>query len=109
MARLPESVQDVVLVGGNDESVGRQTHASCKVSGEDVSEISRGDDEAGGGVGGLRLAGEGEVRVDIVSDLGENAGPVDAVDGAETVGGVEVGVGEEGFEDVLDMALVRLS
>lgn len=39
--------------------------------------------------------------MDVVDDLGEDAGPVDAVDGAETVGAVDFWVGEEGFDDVL--------
>ena len=42
-----------------------------------------------------------EVREEIVHLLGEDARPVDGVDGAEAVFGVEFLVSEEGFDDVL--------
>lgn len=74
-----------------------------KVAGEDVAKVARGDREAdlvAEGEGGV-LAGEGEVGVEVVDGLGEDARPVDRVDGAELVGRVDLGVGEEGFDDVL--------
>lgn len=39
--------------------------------------------------------------MEVVDDLGQDAGPVDRVDGAELEGGVDVRVGEEGFYNVL--------
>lgn len=53
------------------------------------------------GGGGRGLLGKVKVRVEVVDDLSEDSGPVDRVDGAEAVGAVEFGVGEEGFDDVL--------
>jgi hypothetical protein len=47
------------------------------------------------------LAGQREVRVEVVDSLGEDARPVDRVDGTELVAGVDVGVGEEGLDDIL--------
>jgi hypothetical protein len=80
-----------------------------KVAGQDVAKVARGDGEADL-VADLEvvgpLAGEGEVRVEVVDGLGEDAGPVDRVDGAELMGGVDVGVGKEGFDNVLWGVLV---
>ena len=44
-----------------------------------------------------------EVGEEVVDCLGEDAGPVDGVDGAEAVFGVERFVGEERFDDVLEI------
>lgn len=48
------------------------------------------------------MANQVEVRVEVVGDLRENAGPVDGVDGGEAVGLVDLGVGEECLDEVLD-------
>lgn len=101
-AGFPEAVEDVVFVCGDDELLRWEPHAFREVAGEDVAEVAGGDDEAdlgGGEEGGL--ADEGEVRVEVVGDLGEDAGPVDGVDGGELVRAVDFGVGEEGFDEVL--------
>jgi hypothetical protein len=103
LSSLPESIKDIVLVSCDNKLVDGKTHASGKVSGEDVAKVSGGDDEAdfvadleGGG-----LLGEGEVGVEVVDDLGEDSGEVDGVDGAELEGGVGLGVAKEGLNDVL--------
>lgn len=74
----------------------------CEIAREDVAEVACGDHEADLGGGGFGLAGEGEVGVEVVGVLGEDAGPVDGVYGCETELGVDFGVGEEGFDDVLE-------
>ncbi|KAI6750881.1 hypothetical protein HG530_014331 [Fusarium avenaceum] len=43
---LPESVKDIVLVSRDNKLVDRETHASRKVSSEDVSKVSSGDNKA---------------------------------------------------------------
>lgn len=98
----PEAVEDVVLVGRDDELINREAHALGEVAGEDVAEVAGRDDEAdlvGGVVGGALL--EGEVGFEVVGCLGQDAGPVDGVDGAELLGCVDFGVCEEGFYGVL--------
>lgn len=76
----------------------------CEIAGEDIAEVAGGDYEAwfwaGGGCGGETE--QGEVGVEIVCDLREDASPVYAVYGGEAEGVVDLGVGEEGFEDVLN-------
>lgn len=103
LSSLPESVKDIVLVSRDNKLVDGKTHASGKVASKDVAKVSGGDDEAdlvadleGGG-----LLGEGEVGVEVVDDLGEDAGKVDGVDGAELEGGVGLGVAKQGLDDVL--------
>ena len=103
LSSLPESVKDIVLVSRDNKLVDGKTHASGEVASEDVAKVSGGDDEAdlvadleGGG-----LLGEGEVGVEVVDDLGEDAGEVDGVDGAELEGGVGLGVAKQGLDDVL--------
>jgi hypothetical protein len=55
-----------------------------------------------GDVGGRAdLLWKVEVGVEIVYDLSEDSGPVDAVDRAESVSRVEFGIGEQGLDDVL--------
>lgn len=105
LSRLPESIKDIVLVSRDNKLVDGKTHTSGEVAGEDVAKVSGGDDEAhlvadreGGG-----LLGEGEVGVEVVHDLGEDAGEVDGVDGAELEGGVGLGVAKEGLDDVLSI------
>lgn len=74
----------------------------CEIPREDVAEVASRDHEADLGGGGFGLAGEGEVGVEVVGDLGEDASPVDGVDGCEAELGVDFGVGEEGLDDVLE-------
>jgi hypothetical protein len=96
----PEAVEDVILVRGADELVNGETHALGEVASEDVAKVSGGDDETRLCGGGEALL-EGEVGGEVVGCLGEDAGPVDGVDGAELLAGVGDGVGEEGFDGVL--------
>lgn len=44
---------------------------------------------------------DGKVCVEVVSDLGENSGPVDGIDGGEFVGLVGFGVCKQCFDNVL--------
>lgn len=99
-AGAEETVQDVVLVGGDDELLGGETHALGEPTGQDVAEVTGGNDESHLVVvaGGL---GQGEVGVEVVGDLSQDTGEVDAVDGGEVVGGVHVGIGEQGLDEVL--------
>src|SRR5690606_35238252 len=98
------AVENVVFVGANHELVDGEAHAKSEVASEDVAKVSRGDGKADL-VAELErrglLAEEGEVGVEVVDGLGEDASPVDAVYGAELVGRVDLGVGEEGFDNVL--------
>ena len=87
------------FVGGEDESADGCAHAEGDVAGEDVAEVAGGDgDLGGGGAGGLLDAEDGP---EVVDDLGEDAAPVDGVDGAE----VEVALEGEVVEDLLEDAL----
>jgi hypothetical protein len=47
------------------------------------------------------LANQVEVRVEVVGDLGEDAGPVNGVDGGEAVGLVDFRISKECFDEVL--------
>lgn len=103
LAGRPEPVEDIVLVGRDDELVNGQAHAEGEVASEDVAKVARGHDEADlvaklEGFGGL---GEGEVGVEVVDDLGEDTGPVDGVDGTKVMRRVDVGISEQGLDDVL--------
>ena len=48
------------------------------------------------------MAAEREVGVEVVGYLCQDAGPVYAVDGCQAERAVDLWVGEESFEDVLD-------
>ena len=50
---------------------------------------------------GIGLTGKRKVRVDVVDDLSEDTSPVDAVDRAEAVSAVDLGIGEESFDNIL--------
>ena len=71
LSSFEESVEDVIFVGGNDESVNGETHLFGVVASEDVAEIACGNNEldAGGRVFG-EGGEEGEVRVEVVCYLG---------------------------------------
>lgn len=96
----PEAVEDIVLVRGADELVNGETHALGEVASEDVAKVSCGDDEARLRAGGELLL-QREVGGEVVGCLGEDARPVDGVDGAQLLAGIGNGVGEEGFDGVL--------
>lgn len=102
LSGFPEAVKDIVLVCGNDELLGGQTHALGEVSGKDVTEVARRHDESDGRGGEERLGfDEIEVRVEVVCDLGKDTGPVDGVDRSEAVGRVDLGISEESLDEVL--------
>lgn len=101
-AAAEETVEDIILVGGDDELVGGKTHLLSEPASEDITEVTGGNDYADLGVFfvGGRLD-QREVGVEVVGHLGEDTAPVDAVDSGDVVSGVEVLVGEEGLDDVL--------
>ena len=66
----------VVEVRGNNEARDRQAHLSCRVTRENVTEISR---RHGEGNGAMRRA-EAHGRSEVIGDLREDAGEVDRVD-----------------------------
>jgi hypothetical protein len=87
--------------GGGEGGAMHVPHALCEVAGEDVAKVTRGNDEAwwgGGGVGAL----QGEVTGEVVGYLGEDSCPVDGVYGGEAVGLVDFWVGEERLDEVLE-------
>lgn len=101
---LEKAVENIVLVGGNNELVDGETHTKGEVTSENVAKVSGRNSEAdlvaeleGRGL----LAEEGEIGVEVVDSLGENTSPVDAVDGAELVGRVDLRVGKKSLDDVL--------
>ena len=103
-SRAPKAVEDVILVSCADELVNGETHALGEVASEDIAEVAGGDDEARLCGGGEALL-EGEVGGEVVGCLGEDACPVDGVDGAELLAGVGDGVGEKGFDGVLGVCV----
>ena len=72
--RLDESVEDIVGVGGNDELVDRETHLLGVEAGKDVTKVTGRHNEVdllGQGLWTTRDSlGQGEERVEVVSDLG---------------------------------------
>mmetsp|Transcript_44661 Transcript_44661/g.136229 ORF Transcript_44661/g.136229 Transcript_44661/m.136229 type:complete len:640 (+) Transcript_44661:438-2357(+) len=95
-----ESMKDVVFVGGDDELPHRQSHPLGVVSGEDVPEVARGDREVNLLRRGM-LVGDPEVRPEVVGGLGEDAAPVDGIDGPELDLLAEGRIGERRLDDVL--------
>jgi len=73
------------------------------VSSENIAEVSSGNGELDLGVDDVvgELTLDVEEGREVVDGLGEDASPVDRVDGTEAVLGVEGRVGEEGLDDVL--------
>ena len=70
-----QTVQDVVLVGGDDQPLHRQAHRAGEIAGVDVAEVSRGHGE-----GNRPLRGaEPQRRMEIIDDLHDDARPVDRV------------------------------
>ena len=42
-----------------------------------------------------------EIGEEVINSLREDAGPIDRIDGAESMCRIEIGIGEERFDDVL--------
>ena len=100
-AGAEELVEDVVFVGGDDEGAQRQAHLAGDVGGAHVTEVARGHDDADRGRGVGPFLGDAQPGGHVVADLGEQARPVDGVDGAHVPGGFEVGVHVDGLDQVL--------
>ena len=98
-AGAEETVQDVVLVGREDQPFHRQAHLRGEKPREDVTEVAGGDAEARRPV---RAAGrQPEPRVKVVHHLGEQPHAVDRVDGPEAPARLEPTVVEQGLHDPL--------
>ena len=96
--RGEELVQHGVLVGGQHEPVDRDAHLAGHVPGADVAEVARGHRERDRLVVGI---GDPQPGRDVVDHLGEQAGEVDRVDGADAVLPLEGRVGVDLFDQVL--------
>ena len=71
------------------------------MGGAHVAEVARGHDDADLGRGVGPFLGDAQPGGHVVADLGEQARPVDGVDGAHVPGGLEVGVHVDGLDEVL--------
>ncbi len=97
-AGAEELMEHVVLVGGENQAGDRKTHHARDVAGADVAEVARGHAEghlfviAGGG---------GEPTLEVIDHLGQHSGPVDGIDRADPVLGLEGGVVGDGLDDIL--------
>ena len=97
-------MQDVVLVGRDDQLADGQPHLLRIIAGEDVTEVACGHREGDQRRRASLLAHRRrhlEVRVHVVHHLGENACPVDRVDCGEVVLVPEGSVVEASFDDGL--------
>jgi len=94
-----EPVQDVVLVGREDQAFDGETHLGREEPGEDVPEVAGRNAEAHPRA---RPPGrEPEPRVEVVHHLGEQPHAVDRIDGPEPPARLERGVVEQGLHDAL--------
>ena len=100
-AGAEELVEDVVLVGGDDEGTQGHAHLAGDVGGAHVAEVAGRYDDTHLGRGVGPLLGDAQPGGHVVADLGEQARPVDGVDGADVPGGLEVGVHVDGLDEVL--------
>lgn len=102
-SRLPESSENVVGVGRDDQLLHGETQLLGVESSEDVTKVSGWDGEldfrVGEGEGELLL--ERKIGREVVDGLGEDPCPVDGIHGTEMVGRVEGWVGEEFFDNIL--------
>ena len=99
-SRRPESLQNVILVRGDDQLRHRQAQALGIVAGEDVAKVARRHHHLHA-FRVARLLAQGKVRRKVVRDLRENAGPVDTVDRTEVVLVVKGLVGKQRLDNVL--------
>src|SRR5712691_4926727 len=97
-AGAEEFVENVILVGRDDELPDRHAHLPRDVPGVDVAEIARGHRK------GNRFAvatRHGEIRLEVIHDLRRDSGPVDRVDRADAVPRLETDVARDRLDDVL--------
>ena len=97
-AGAEELIQDVVLIGGDDQPPDRQAHAPRDVAGVDVAEVTGGYGEAHLLVVRVR---RGEIAFEVIDHLGRDARPVDRVHGADAVTLLECRVGIHLLHEVL--------
>ena len=98
MAGAEELIQNVVLVGGHDQPINRQTHRTGNVTSADVSEVAGGHREAH-----LLLVVFRHVNPagDVVHHLRHQTRPVDGVHGTNAVFALEVRISTDGLHHVL--------
>ena len=93
-SRFEELVEYVVLVGSEDQAADRQAHRLRDVAGENVAEVAAGHGE----VHLLAIARDCEITLEVVHDLSRDPRPVDRVDRAEPVAGLELRVSGDGLD-----------
>ncbi len=96
---MDEAAEDIVAVGGDDQPLDRQAHALGQVAGEDVAKVAGGDGEADLMTG--IATGHPPPGVEVIDHLGEDARPVDGIDGAQAQLTLELQVAEELLDDAL--------
>lgn len=100
---LPEAVQNIVLIGSDNQLVDRQAHLSSEVSRKDVSEVSSRSDKSDlvPNLEGIGLSRKREVRVKVEDDLGENSREVNRVDSTQLQGLVGIRIAEQSLDNIL--------
>ncbi|MPM57065.1 hypothetical protein SDC9_103883 [bioreactor metagenome] len=93
-----ELVQHVVLVGGQDERVDRQSHLAGDVARADVAEVAGGHREADPLI---VLRRHPQPQCYVVDHLRRQPRPVDRVDRTDVILRLEFGVGVDGLDGVL--------
>jgi len=91
-------VKRVVFVRGHHNSFNRQAHLLRHIAGVGVAEIAAGHGEGNGLAGFLRRL---KIGREVINRLRRDARPVDRIDRAKAVFGLECGVGVQGFNEVL--------
>ena len=95
-----ESVEDVVLIGRNNQPANGKAHLLGIKSGKDVAEVASGDGKVDRLHEGV-LVRNAQVGPEVVRGLCQDAAPVDRVDGTEVDALPELLVVEGGLDDVL--------
>ena len=99
-----EFVQDIVLIGGQDETSDRHAHRPGEVAGVDVAEIARWDDHIhcmASTVRTVESVRDTQPGPDVVDDLCSDAPEVNRINGADRVGRFEGGVTVDGLDESL--------
>ena len=103
-ARGEELLEDVVLVGGQDETADRHPHGPGQEAGVDVAEVARGDahvEVVAGSCPLLHRVGDPQPGPHVVDGLRGDPADVDGVDGTQVVGRLEVSVIAQGLDQCL--------
>ena len=95
-----ESVEDIVLIGRNNQPANGKAHLLGVKSGKDVAEVAGGDGKVDRLHEGV-LVRNAQVGPEIVRGLRQDTAPVDRVDGTEVDAVSELLVVEGGLDDVL--------